>query len=96
MNKLMAYAVAAAFGLSCGYAGATEVTRTDEVQVHPEVKRNAKTAKKKTKRAAKTAKKKTKAAARRTQAAADRAADRTRAAVAPDNSRGEVVLERNR
>jgi hypothetical protein len=105
MKKLIACAVAAVFGLSCAYAGAAEVTQTDEVRVHPEVKRNAKVAKKKTKRAARKAKAKTRSAANRTRAAAHRGADRSRSAAnraadrvdtTPDNSRGEAVLQRNR
>ena len=112
MKKLVACAVAAIFGMSCAFAATTEVTRSEEVRVNPEVKRNAQVAKKKTKRAAKKAKTRTKRAAKRTsaaahrgaqrtEAAAERAGDRTRAAanrvdVTPDNRRGEAVVERNR
>jgi hypothetical protein len=96
MNKLFACGVAAFFGIACAASSATEVTRTDEVRVNPDVQRNANTAKKKVKRSAKKAKKKTRHAAHRTRAAADRAADRTRDAARPNNSRGEAVIERNR
>jgi hypothetical protein len=80
MNKLLACGVAAFFGIACAAAGATEVTRTDEVRVDPDVQRSVNAGKKKVKRTAKKAKKKTRHAANRTRAAAHRAADRTEAA----------------
>ena len=59
-------------------AGAAEVTRSDEVRVDPEVKREARVAKKKVKRAAKKAKRNTQRAANRAADRVDNAADRTR------------------
>jgi hypothetical protein len=112
MKKLAACAVAALFGMSCAFAGEAVVTRTEEIRVDPEVKRNMEVAKTKTKRAAGKAKAKTKTAARRTRAAAHRAAQRTEAAAerarvnanrpvvrvdtTVESNRGEAVLERNR
>jgi hypothetical protein len=88
MNKLMACGVAAFFGIASAAANATEVTRSDEVRVHPDVQRNVNAGKKKAKRTAKKAKKKTRHAAHRTRAAADRAAERTDAAA--DRARDNV------
>jgi hypothetical protein len=88
MNKLLACGVAAFFAVTSAAAAATEVTRTDEVRVDPDVQRNVNATKKKVKRTAKKAKKKTRHAAHRTRAAADRAADRTDAAA--DRARDNV------
>lgn len=78
MKKLLALAVAGSFAVASLFAGAAEVTRTDEVQVDPTVKRNVTKAKKKVKRGAKKAKKRTRAAANRMQDRTSAAADRAR------------------
>ena len=77
MKKLLVAGFAALFSMVFA-AGAAEITRTDEVRVDPEVKREARTAKKKVKRTAKKAKRKTQRAANRAADNIENAADRAR------------------
>ena len=77
MKKLVVAAVLGLFTFALT-AGAAEVTRSDEVRVDPDVKREARTAKKKVKRTAKKAKRKTQRAANRAADSVDNAADRAR------------------
>lgn len=95
MNKLLACGVAALFSMACA-AGATEVTRSDQVRVDPDVQRNVNTGKKKVKRTARKAKKKTRHAAQHTRAAAQHGVNRTEAAAERAADRTDAAADRAR